>query len=139
MLNIHNLAISFQGEFLFRDISFHLKKGDRVGLIGKNGAGKSTLLRILNNDLETDLGQIASDKNLKIGFLKQLIIDEVSLKKIKNSSDIEEFINQLRPFYPGLIIKEYTIEEIERQLTETYIKIMGKILQYVPESIVYFL
>ena len=71
MLNIHNLAISFQGEFLFKDVSFQLKKGDRVGLIGKNGAGKSTLLRILNNDLETDLGQIASDKNLKIGFLKQ--------------------------------------------------------------------
>ena len=71
MLNIHNLSISFQGEYLFEDITFRLGKGDRIGLIGKNGAGKSTLLKILNNETEYDSGQIAADKNLKIGFLKQ--------------------------------------------------------------------
>ena len=46
MLNIHNLSISFQGEYLFEDITFKLGNGDRVGLIGKNGAGKSTMLKI---------------------------------------------------------------------------------------------
>ena len=71
MLNIHNLSISFQGENLFQDITFKLNAGDRVGLIGKNGAGKSTMLKILANELEADTGQIASDKELKIGFLKQ--------------------------------------------------------------------
>ena len=71
MLNIHKLSISFQGEYLFEDISFRLKGGDRVGLIGKNGAGKSTLLRILANEQEYDSGQVASEKELKIGFLKQ--------------------------------------------------------------------
>lgn len=71
MLNIHNLSISFQGDYLFQNISFRLGKGDRIGLIGKNGAGKSTLLRILNKDIEADSGQIAAEKNLKIGFLKQ--------------------------------------------------------------------
>jgi len=71
MLNIHKLSISFQGEYLFEDISFRLKGGDRVGLIGKNGAGKSTLLRILANEMEYDSGQVATEKQLKIGFLKQ--------------------------------------------------------------------
>lgn len=71
MLNIHNLSISFQGEYLFESIAFKLNAGDRVGLIGKNGAGKSTLLKILAKELEPDSGQIASDKTLKIGFLKQ--------------------------------------------------------------------
>lgn len=71
MLNIHNLSISFQGEFLFEDITFKLGGGDCVGLIGKNGAGKSTMLRILAKEQEPDTGQIASDKDLKIGFLKQ--------------------------------------------------------------------
>ena len=71
MLNIHKLSISFQGEYLFQDISFRLAVGDRVGLIGKNGAGKSTLLKILANEIEYDGGQIASEKQLKIGFLKQ--------------------------------------------------------------------
>ncbi|WP_347922746.1 ABC-F family ATP-binding cassette domain-containing protein [Pontimicrobium sp. SW4] len=71
MLNIHKLSISFQGEYLFEDISFRLKGGDRVGLIGKNGAGKSTLLKILANEMEYDTGQVATEKELKIGFLKQ--------------------------------------------------------------------
>lgn len=71
MLNIHNLSISFQGEFLFEDITFKLNGGDRVGLIGKNGAGKSTMLKILSKEMQPDSGQIATDKDLKIGFLKQ--------------------------------------------------------------------
>ncbi|MDY2586943.1 ABC-F family ATP-binding cassette domain-containing protein [Winogradskyella aquimaris] len=71
MLNIHNLSISFQGKYLFEDITFKLGLGDRVGLIGKNGAGKSTMLRILAKEQEADTGQIATDKDLKIGFLKQ--------------------------------------------------------------------
>ncbi|WP_242130589.1 ABC-F family ATP-binding cassette domain-containing protein [Aestuariivivens marinum] len=71
MINIHNLSISFQGEYLFEDITFKLGNGDRVGLIGKNGAGKSTMLKILSREMEPDTGQIATDKALKIGFLKQ--------------------------------------------------------------------
>ncbi|WP_179008706.1 ABC-F family ATP-binding cassette domain-containing protein [Winogradskyella forsetii] len=71
MLNIHNLSISFQGEYLFEEITFKLGLGDRIGLIGKNGAGKSTMLRILSKEQEADTGQIAADKDLKIGFLKQ--------------------------------------------------------------------
>ncbi|NRD19501.1 ABC-F family ATP-binding cassette domain-containing protein [Winogradskyella eckloniae] len=71
MLNIHNLSISFQGEYLFEEITFKLGLGDRIGLIGKNGAGKSTMLRILSKEQEADSGQIAADKDMKIGFLKQ--------------------------------------------------------------------
>lgn len=70
-MNIHNLSISFQGEYLFEDLTFKLGNGDRVGLIGKNGAGKSTMLKILSKEMEPDTGQIAADKELKIGFLKQ--------------------------------------------------------------------
>jgi ATP-binding cassette subfamily F protein 3 len=71
MLNIHKLSIAFQGDYLFENISFRLKGGDRVGLIGKNGAGKSTLLKIIAGELEYDSGQVAEEKNLKLGFLKQ--------------------------------------------------------------------
>ncbi|MDT0691448.1 ATP-binding cassette domain-containing protein [Salegentibacter sp. F188] len=71
MLNIHNLSVSFNGEYLFEEITFRLGAGDRVGLIGKNGAGKSTMLRIISGEQEYDTGSIAKDKELRIGFLKQ--------------------------------------------------------------------
>mgnify|MGYP003126301253 FL=1 len=71
MLNIHNLSVAFGGEYLFEEISFRLNGGDRVGLIGKNGAGKSTMLKLLSKEMSLDEGAIATEKNIKIGFLKQ--------------------------------------------------------------------
>ena len=71
MLNIHKLSVGFGGEYLFEEISFRLNAGDRVGLIGKNGAGKSTLLKLLSKDMAPDTGVIASEKDLRLGFLRQ--------------------------------------------------------------------
>lgn len=71
MLNVHELSLSFGGSYLFRNISFRIGAGDRVGLIGKNGAGKSTLLKVLSKDISEDSGQIATEKDLTIGFLRQ--------------------------------------------------------------------
>lgn len=71
MLNIHNLSVSFGGTYLFEEIAFRLGAGDRVGLVGKNGAGKSTMLKILSREMEPDSGVIATEKEIKIGFLKQ--------------------------------------------------------------------
>ncbi len=71
MLNIHKLSVGFGGEYLFEEISFRLNAGDRVGLIGKNGAGKSTLLKLLSKDMAPDTGVIASEKDIRLGFLRQ--------------------------------------------------------------------
>ncbi|MFN4762493.1 ABC-F family ATP-binding cassette domain-containing protein [Gillisia sp. Q332] len=104
MLNIHNLSISFGGETLFDEITFRLGAGDRVGLIGKNGAGKSTMLKILSGEQEATTGQIAKDKELKIGFLKQDIdfiqgrtVQEEAQQAFEEIKAIEkkmEFINE---------------------------------------------
>lgn len=71
MLNIHNLSVSFGGTYLFEEVTFRLGAGDRVGLVGKNGAGKSTMLKILSGEQTSDSGVIATEKEVKIGFLKQ--------------------------------------------------------------------
>jgi ATP-binding cassette subfamily F protein 3 len=71
MINIHNLSVSFGGTYLFEEVTFRLGSGDRVGLVGKNGAGKSTMLKILAGDFKPDSGQIATEKEVKMGFLRQ--------------------------------------------------------------------
>ncbi len=108
MLNIHNLSIAFQGEYLFEDISFKLSPGDRVGLIGKNGAGKSTMLKILSKDLEPDSGQIAADKNLSIGFLRQDIDFVYGRTVLEESYEAFEAIKQM----------EARMEVVNTQLAE---------------------
>lgn len=108
MLNIHNLSISFQGEYLFEDITFKLGLGDRIGLIGKNGAGKSTMLRILSKEQEADTGQIAADKDLKIGFLKQDIDFDFGKTVLEESYEA----------FKDIKICEAKLEEINIQLAE---------------------
>ena len=108
MMNIHNLSISFQGEYLFEDITFKLGNGDRVGLIGKNGAGKSTMLKILSRELEPDSGQIAADKELKIGFLKQDIDFDFGKTVLEESYEAFTEIKQV----------EAQMDEINTQLAE---------------------
>lgn len=71
MLHINKLSVSFGGTYLFKEISFKLSAGDRLGLIGKNGAGKSTLLKILSGETDIAEGEIAKEKSIRLGFLKQ--------------------------------------------------------------------
>ncbi|GAA4269320.1 ribosomal protection-like ABC-F family protein [Hyunsoonleella aestuarii] len=108
MMNIHNLSISFQGEYLFEDITFKLGNGDRIGLIGKNGAGKSTMLKILSKEMEADTGQIAADKELKIGFLKQDIDFDFGRTVLEESYEAFTEIKEV----------EAQMESINEQLAE---------------------
>ncbi|MCK0190984.1 ABC-F family ATP-binding cassette domain-containing protein [Arenibacter sp. F20364] len=108
MLNIHNLSVSFGGEYLFEEISFRLNSGDRVGLIGKNGAGKSTLLKILSKDMPIDSGTIASDKDIKMGFLRQDIDFDLGRTVQEEAHQAFEEIKAL----------EQRLDEINHQLAE---------------------
>ncbi|WP_422861667.1 ABC-F family ATP-binding cassette domain-containing protein [Flagellimonas sp. W118] len=108
MLNIHNLSVAFGGEYLFEEIAFRLNGGDRVGLIGKNGAGKSTLLKLLSKEMAPDSGTIATEKDIKIGFLKQDIDFEQGRTVLEESYQAFHEIKSL----------ELKLEEINQQLAE---------------------
>ena len=108
MLNIHNLSVSFQGDYLFEKITFQLGAGTRVGLVGKNGAGKSTLLKIIAGEQEYDTGAIATDKETSIGFLKQDIDFEIGRTVLEESYEAFKEIKSL----------ENQLEKINTQLAE---------------------
>ena len=108
MLNIHNLSVSFQGEYLFEEITYRLNAGDRVGLVGKNGAGKSTMLRIISGEQEYDTGSIAKEKEIQIGFLKQDIDFVEGRTVLQESYEAFEEIKKL----------EAQLEAINTQLAE---------------------
>ena len=108
MLNIHNLSVSFGGEYLFEEISFRLNGGDRVGLIGKNGAGKSTLLKLLTKDMPYDSGTIAMEKEVRVGFLRQDIDFEQGRTVLEEAYQAFEELKKL----------ELKLDEINQQLVE---------------------
>lgn len=106
MLNIHNLSVSFGGTFLFEEVTFRLGSGDRVGLVGKNGAGKSTMLKILAGDIKPDSGQIATEKEVRMGFLRQDIDFEVGRTVLEEAYEAFTEIKKV----------ERKLEEINHQL-----------------------
>ncbi len=73
MIQIENAAKSFGGQVIFRDLTWHITRGQRVGLVGPNGAGKTTLCRILNGEQEVDSGEVRCAKSTTIGYLPQEI------------------------------------------------------------------
>src|SRR3954453_9919725 len=71
IINAQGISKSFGAVPLFRDLSFTVSEGDRIGLIGPNGSGKSTLLRILAGQLEPDSGDVAFRKRTRISYVEQ--------------------------------------------------------------------
>jgi ATP-binding cassette subfamily F protein uup len=71
ILNAQGLTKAFGATPLFREISFTVNDGDRIGLIGPNGAGKSTLLKVLAGEEDADAGDVAIRKRARVGYVKQ--------------------------------------------------------------------
>lgn len=71
VLDIENLSKAFDKEVLFRKISFSLKRGEHVAIIGDNGTGKTTLLKLINELLAADEGTIRLGTNVHIGYYDQ--------------------------------------------------------------------
>jgi ATP-binding cassette subfamily F protein 3 len=71
MLQLTDISLSFGGQELFRNLNWHLRKGDRVGLVGPNGAGKTTLFRLITGQVEPDAGTVQRGREVTVGYLPQ--------------------------------------------------------------------
>ena len=71
VLEVTRLAKSFGNNRLFSDISFEIKRGEHVALIGDNGTGKTTLLKIINEMIPFDAGEISFGTNVHVAYYDQ--------------------------------------------------------------------
>ena len=71
VLTVNGLAKSFGSQTLFTDLSFDVKRGERVAIIGDNGTGKTTILKIINGLVEPDAGEIILGSRVHIGYYDQ--------------------------------------------------------------------
>ena len=86
VLNAGELAMGFGGRELFRNAEVHIRRGERVFLLGPNGCGKTTLLKILNNTLTPRRGYVQYGAKVRVGYYDQtqaglddgkMVIDEI--------------------------------------------------------------
>jgi ATP-binding cassette, subfamily F, member 3 len=98
MLQVVNLGKSYGEEVLFKDASFVLGQGERLGLIGRNGSGKTTLFKILLGLESPGEGSISIPKNYRIGYLQQHI-------SFSEDTLLEEAALALSPEEEGMVYK----------------------------------
>ena len=104
-MKIENLCMSFGTQTIFDNISFQINNNDKVGIIGVNGAGKSTLFNILLGNLTPDSGTITLNTKINLGYLPQVIMDDISNKE----ETVFEYLLEGRP-----------IKELKEELNSLY-------------------
>lgn len=75
VLQVRNLSKSFGEREIWKDVSFRVGRGDRIGIVGPNGSGKTTLLRVLLGEQDATDGHIKWGANLNIGYYDQRLED----------------------------------------------------------------
>ncbi|RLD20705.1 MAG: ABC transporter ATP-binding protein [Bacteroidetes bacterium] len=73
MIQLSNITLNFGAHVIFDSITFTIKPGEKVGLVGRNGSGKSTMLKMLSGELKQNSGQIDVPGSYKIGYLAQTV------------------------------------------------------------------
>ena len=71
LISVEGVGKYFSDLPVLSDVTFDVRAGDHIALVGPNGCGKTTLLNILSGQLEPDRGQLNRDQSVRIGFLKQ--------------------------------------------------------------------
>ena len=108
MVSVNNLSLYFGGQDIFKNISFMVNKGDKIGLTGKNGAGKSTLLKVLAKDLTPNNGNVSVPNGIVVGFLRQDLEFEDGRTVLEEAQTSFEFLNDV----------EIRMNDANKQLTE---------------------
>jgi len=106
MIAINNLTFEIGARALYDEANWHIKPGEKIGLIGANGTGKTTLLKIIVGDYAPTSGTISMAKDIKIGYLNQDLLSYQSDKSILHvAMEAFERQNQLHTEIEALLKK----------------------------------
>ena len=113
-LSVENISKSYGERILFKNISFGINEGQKIGFVAKNGTGKTSILNIIAGDDIPDTGNVVSRKNVKISYLSQD-------PKLDPMCTIEEIIKTSDNFIIK-IIADYEKALLQPEDTEAYQK-----------------
>ena len=113
-LSVENISKSYGERILFKNISFGINEGQKIGFVAKNGTGKTSILNIIAGDDIPDTGNVVSRKNVKISYLSQD-------PKLDPNCTIEEIIQTSDNFIIK-IIADYEKALLQPEDTEAYQK-----------------
>ena len=113
-LSVENISKSYGDRILFKNISFGINEGQKIGFVAKNGTGKTSILNIIAGDDIPDTGNVVSRKNIKISYLSQD-------PKLDPNCTIEEIIKTSDNFIIK-IITDYEKALLQPEDTEAYQK-----------------
>ncbi|MBK8093536.1 MAG: ABC-F family ATP-binding cassette domain-containing protein [Verrucomicrobiaceae bacterium] len=123
MLSVSNVSKTYAGRTLFSQVSFHINRGEKIGLIGPNGAGKSTLFSLLLQDAVPDDGRVMMERGITFGFLPQesAPIDDVTVLELATGHLDENHRWEVEPkakrILSGLAFRESDFERNARTLS----------------------
>lgn len=117
MFSLHNIKKKFGSKNVLKDISFTIKEGDKIALLGCNGAGKSTLFKIIAGQVKSDSGLIKTQLDFKndIGMMPQddLLIKDLTVKELVL---LKAYMNKLKDFEVESMLSKVELLDKEKDL-----------------------
>lgn len=132
MIAINNLTFEIGARALYDEASWHIKPGEKTGLIGANGTGKTTLLKLIVGEYSPTSGSISMAKDIKIGYLNQDLLSYQSDKSILHVAmeaferqnqlhgEIERLLKKLEEDYSDDLIEKLSDKQTEFEALDGY-------------------
>lgn len=132
-IELNNIKKNYGLKNVLDEVSFEIKTGEKIALIGDNGSGKSTILKIINGEEKEDSGKVNIRKEAEIGYLKQvypnendsIVVEEYLKRSFKKYFDMEKRLKELEIL---MLDKNQNIENLIKRygrLQEEYITLGG--------------
>ena len=132
-IELNNIKKNYGLKNVLDGVSFEIKTGEKIALIGDNGSGKSTILKIISGEEKADSGKVNIRKEAEIGHLKQvypsendsIVVEEYLKRSFKKYFDMEKRLKELEVL---MLDKNQNIENLIKRygrLQEEYITLGG--------------